>query len=404
MIATALLILAGVGAVLTTVQVLLVARLRRKNRPFARRGPGSGTGSRPAGSSEAPRVSILKPLSGLDDGLAENLASFARLRGVSYEVILSAARADDPAVHVARQVMRRFPASPFRLVVGGPDRPRVTNRKVERLAAARHLAAGEILLVSDSNVRVAPDDLAATVALFDDPAVGCVSNLFVGDGARSLGACIDSLHLLTFVLPGSALAAASGVPCVVGKSMALSRRALEAIGGFEAFLSVLAEDQAIGVAVRNAGFSVVVSPVVVRNVVISRSLGAALARQARWNKIRWSFSKSLYTGELLLNPFPVSLLACGAATLAAPASLFPFAAAAGLLSLVRIVQTATLARLTGARLPAGHLLLLPLKDLLQFGAQFVPYVSYEVRWHGTRARLGPGTVLLPSRRESALAV
>jgi ceramide glucosyltransferase len=265
MLTVALLIVAGAGVIVTTAQVLLVARLRRKNPPFARRGPGSGTGSRPAASSAGPRVSILKPLSGLDDSLEENLASFTRLRGVSYEVILSAARADDPAVEVARRVMRRFPAAPFRLVVGGRGRAGMANRKVERLVAAGRLAAGEILFVSDSNVRVAPDDVTATVALFDDPAVGCVSNLFVGDGARVFGAVVESLHLLTFVVTGAALGAASGVPCVVGKSMALSRAALDAIGGFSAFLDVLAEDQAIGVAVRRAGFTVAVSPVVVTN-------------------------------------------------------------------------------------------------------------------------------------------
>ena len=98
MIVILLLVLAGVGAVLTTVQVLLVARLRRRRPPFAPGGPGGRAASRPAGSSAAPRLSILKPLSGLDDGLEENLDSFANLRGISYEVILSAARPDDPAV------------------------------------------------------------------------------------------------------------------------------------------------------------------------------------------------------------------------------------------------------------------------------------------------------------------
>jgi ceramide glucosyltransferase len=126
----------------------------------------------------------------------------------------------------------------------------------------------------------------------------------------------------------------------------------------------------------------------------------------RWNKIRWSFSKALYAGELLLNPLPVSLLACGAATLAAPTLLPTLVAAAGLLSfvsLVRIAQAAALARLTGARVPRRHLLAVPVKDLLQFGAQFAPLLSREVTWHGLRARLGPGTLLLPPRREPALA-
>ncbi|MFI5180671.1 MAG: glycosyltransferase [Thermoanaerobaculia bacterium] len=403
MFSIALLVLAGAGAILTTFQVFLVARLRRRRRPFVPERPAGRSASRPAASSAAPRLTILKPLSGLDDGLAENLASFADLQGLPYEVIFSSDRPDDPAVAVAEEVLRRFPRAPFRIVVGGGSHARVVNRKVERLLAAAREASGEILFVSDSNVRVSPVDIAETVALFADPRVGCVSNLFVGEGARSLGSVVESLHLLTFVATGTALGEASGVPCVVGKSMAIRRTALDAIGGFSAFLDVLAEDQAIGVAVRKAGFAVAVSPVVVRNVTVRRSLRAALARQMRWNKIRWSFSKALYAGEILLNPLPVSLLACGASVLAAPSTLPASAVSAGILLLLRVVQAGALARILGAATSPADLALMPLKDLLQFGAQFAPLVSREVTWHGHRARLGPGTILLPSRREPALA-
>src|SRR5207244_1073629 len=137
--------------------------------------------------------------------------------------------------------------------------------------------------ISDANVRVEPDAVAETVAMFGGD-VGCVSNLFVGAGAASFGATIESLHLLSFVAPGAILAAAAGVPCVVGKSMAISRRALRDIGGFVRFANVLAEDQAIGLAVREAGYRVALSPCVVRNVVIGRTLRRALERQIRWNK------------------------------------------------------------------------------------------------------------------------
>ncbi len=403
MAAILLLAVAAFGAVLTTLQVILVARLRRRRPPFPPETREARAASRPVASPTPLRLSILKPLSGLDEGLEENLESFANLRGGPYEVILSAARPDDPAVAVAERVLRRFPGGPFRLLVGDASYSGVVNRKVERLVSAAREASGEILLVSDSNVRVSPEDVAGTIALFDDPRVGCVSNLFVGDGARSPGSAVESLHLLTFVATGTALGDAFGVPCVVGKSMAISRAALDAIGGFAAFLDVLAEDQAIGIAVRRAGFRVAVSPIVVRNVTRDRVLGAALARQVRWNKIRWSFSRFLYAGEILLNPFPVSLLACGASALTAPDALSPAAASAGLLLLLRLAQAAVLARLLGADVPVRQLVLMPLKDLLQFGAQFVPLLSREVTWHGHRARLGPGTVLLPSRREPAPA-
>ena len=91
--------------------------------------------------------------------------------------------------------------------------------------------------------------------------------------------------------------------------MALPRHVHDLIGGFAAFGEVLAEDQAIGLAVREAGFRVVLSPVVVSNVIERRTLARALDRQVRWGKIRYAFSKFLFAGELLMNPFPVALLA-----------------------------------------------------------------------------------------------
>jgi ceramide glucosyltransferase len=400
----ALLALAAAAGLMTTFQAGLVLRFLGKKRPFV---PGplrrAANASRPGASTGAPRVSILKPLSGLDDGLEENLASFASLAGVTYEVVLSAERADDPAVAVARRVMARFPAAPFRLVIGGGTGVALANPKVDRLVAASREARGEIFYVSDSNVRVRPGDVAAVVAAFDDPDVGCVSSLFTGAGARSFGAVVESLHLLTFVLPGAVIAEFGGVPCVVGKSMALSRRALEAIGGFAAFIDVLAEDQAIGCAVRDAGLEVALSPVVVRNVTTNRPLGRALQRQARWGKIRFAFSKLTYTSELLLNPFPIALLACATAALLAPRALPPAAQLAGFLLLLRLAQGLALAKATGADHGFWQLLLLPVKDVLQLATQAAPYLSKEIVWQGHRARLGPGTLLLPSRHAAAAA-
>ncbi len=392
--------LAAIALALTTAQVVLVWKVRR--RPFWESPAGD---SRPDGSSlrsiqtrcPARRlVSVLKPLSGPEDGLEENLESFARLEGVPYEVILSVERSDDPAAAIARKVIARHPTAPFHLIVGQASRARIRNGKVDRLLVASRYANGDIFLVSDANVRMEPQDLARTVALFDDPSIGCVSNLFVGDGARSFGAVVESLHLLTFVVPGTAIAEAGGVPCVVGKSMALPRHVLESIGGFGAFLDVLAEDQAIGLAVRNTGFRVVLSPVVVRNVVVTRTLRRALDRQIRWGKIRFAFSAATYSTEILLNPLALVLAALFSGALFAPEFVPALAVFALAAALARVLQASLLARLAGARLESRHLFLMPLKDLLQFATQVVPYFSRHVSWHGHRTRIGPGTVLLPA--------
>src|SRR5688572_12448606 len=188
------------GTILTTAQALLTRRFRRTPRPFA---------------SSTRFISILKPVCGLDDELEENLVSFTRLDGIRYEVIISAEEWDDPALEVVQRVMRAHPSAPFRIIVDAGSRSGVVNRKVERLIAAARVATGEVFFISDSNVRVERDDLARTLQAFENPRVGCVSNLFTGAGAKTFGATIESLHLLGFVVPGAVIAAAIGAPCVV---------------------------------------------------------------------------------------------------------------------------------------------------------------------------------------------
>jgi ceramide glucosyltransferase len=366
--------IALIGTILTTAQALLTRRFRKTARPF---------GFPQAGSF----ISILKPVCGLDDELEENLLSFTRLEGIRYEVIISAEEWDDPALEVVRGVMRAHPSAPFRIVVDPGSRAGVVNRKVERLIAAARVASGDIFFISDSNTRVAPDDIARTVAMFARPGVGCVSSLFTGWRARTLGSVIESLHLIGFVVPGAVMAAAAGVPCVVGKSMAISRRAHDAIGGFERFRRILAEDQAIGLAVGEAGFEVALSPVVVRNVTVKRSVRRAVDRQVRWNKIRYSFSHPLYVVELTLNPLVFAVIAA----LLEPSrlALFPLFVLAA-----RYLQMALLNRATRAGLTWKQLAATPFLDALMLYAWFVPFFSDEVTWRGYRARIGRDTQMI----------
>jgi ceramide glucosyltransferase len=371
-ISTALAVLAVLAAVVTAVQTILTIGFRRRGRPFA----GS---LREQAFRRDGFISILKPVCGLDHELEENLLSFVGLDGLQYEVILSVEDRNDPAMPVLLTAVRDHP-DVFRLVVGQPrGAGGVVNRKVDRLIDAARVARGDIFFISDSNVRVSADDLQRTLVAFDDPRTGCVSNLFVGSHGRSLGAAVESLHLLAFVVPGTASAAVAGVPCVVGKSMAISRRVHDAIGGFASFRTILAEDQAIGLAVREAGYRVEVSPVVVRNVIGQRSVGRAMDRQVRWNKIRYSFNRALYAAEILTNPLPLALLAAAAgATALLPAAIL----------VLRVIQLQILARATGA---AVRVEAIPMLDAVMFAAWFVPFFSNSIEWRGYRARIGRNT-------------
>jgi ceramide glucosyltransferase len=185
----------------------------------------------------------------------------------------------------------------------------------------------------------------------------------------------------------------------VGKSMAITRRVWDRIGGFEAFRDILAEDQAIGLAVKADGRRWELSTRVVRNVIVKRTLGQALDRQLRWGKIRFAFSKTLYTAEFLLNPFPLALTACFLSLLLTPQWLAYTAALAVGSACLRVTQVNAAGKATGAGLPFAHAVLAPVQDLLQFATQFIPFFSREVNWREHRARLGRGCVMLRTRQQ-----
>src|SRR5512135_3120111 len=57
---------------------------------------------------EWPAVSVLKPVCGIEKGLEENLRSTCRQDYPEYQVVLSAQRADDPAVPLMLKIQQEF--------------------------------------------------------------------------------------------------------------------------------------------------------------------------------------------------------------------------------------------------------------------------------------------------------
>ena len=197
-------------------------------------------GAPSAGSSPVPRrfragsagISVLKPLRGIDDDLEANLASFADQDWPVFEVLLGLHDDADPAASMAHAAAARWPGR-FRVVIQGPELG--MNPKVSQLAALVAAARHELLVISDSNVRVEPGYLAEIAARLEDPEVGLVTHLIAGVGERSEGALLENLHLAGGVATGIAAAKAiAGRDVVMGKSMALRREDLDAMGGLRA--------------------------------------------------------------------------------------------------------------------------------------------------------------------------
>jgi len=70
---------------------------------------------------------------------------------------------------------------------------------------------------------------------------------------------------------------------------------------------------------------------------------------------------------------------------------------------IRLAQIATLSWAMSVPFGLRDALGVPLLDLLQFAAQFVPYVDDRVTWRGYSARLGPNTELIDVVPQAAAA-
>jgi ceramide glucosyltransferase len=359
--------LAALGLVALAVQALAVWRHvgARPPRPPAR----------------LPAISILKPLCGADDELAENLEAFARLPA---ELLLGVEHRGDPAYPVAVAAAARRPDR-VRVVVqrGTPG----LNPKVNQLMTLAAEARGPIVVVSDSNVRPAPGYLEGIAAHLADPAVGLVTHAIVGGGERTLGALLDGAHLSAAVGPGVIAAKrVAGRDIVVGKSMALRARDLDALGGFAAVKDVLAEDYVLGLLVpARLGKRVVVAREPVTQVVCSRSVAEFVRRYLRWTVIhRKVVAPAAYAGELLLNPIAVAALAC---------ALRPSALALLVVAAKLAVDGAAARLLRGRGLRPAALLAVPVKDLLLAAVWLRCLFSDTVTWRGRRLRVLAGTRL-----------
>ncbi len=310
-----------------------------------------------------PPISILKPLCGVDDDLEANLASFASLDYPSYEVVLGVRDRSDPALN-----------------------PKV-NQLIGLAAAARH----DVLLVSDSNVR-APDGYLDDVARhLAEPGVGLVTHPVGGVGEESLGSTLDNLQASSAVGPATvAVKRLTGRDVVVGKSMALRRADLAAMGGFESVRDVLAEDYVLGVKVtRELGKRVAIGSVAIPAVSGRRDVAGFLSRYGRWCVMQRKIAGTpVYAAQALLYPLPFALagLALAPGTWALPVMLLVWMSKA-------LLDGATARILRGTGFGARVLWLSPLKDFLFLFAFVRAFGENSVEWRGNRLIVQAGSRL-----------
>ncbi len=234
------------------------------------------------GPDFAPPVSILKPVRGVDEDAYANFASFCKLDYPTYEILFAVADAGDPVLPLLKQLQAEFPARQIRVITDVPQLG--ANRKLNNLAKLAQEARYDILVISDSDVRVAKDYLRLVAANFADPQVGVVTAFFRGITRGSLGAELEALVLATETVPNALVARKleGKVQFAFGWTMATTKEHLRSVGGFEDMVNVHSDDFELGNRISARGLKIALLPVPVEMIFAPESFEQYLRHELRW--------------------------------------------------------------------------------------------------------------------------
>jgi ceramide glucosyltransferase len=269
-------------------------------RPVTSASPGLG--------SFTPPVSNLKPIRGLDPEAYENFASFCRQDYPDYELLFCVGERDAPVVPVLEKLVRDFPQRRIRILFGTDSH--ALNDKVAKLARLVSEAQHEILVISDSDVRVRPDYLRTLVAPLADPKVGAVTCFYVPIRVKSLAQSLQTIGMVSDFYAG-VLAdwQLEGMKFALGPTIATTRTQLAGFGGYRAIENRPADDLLVGRLIAERGYEVRLLPYTILTVPDYQSMPDLLQKRMRWLVVMRHMRRWGHMGLLFTQGLPWSLAA-----------------------------------------------------------------------------------------------
>ena len=328
----------------------------------------------PAKSAKSPSVTILKPLRGEDAALRANLASFcAQDYPGEVQFIFGVMDFGDPAISIVKDLVALFPNRKVELVIN----PAIhgTNLKISNLINMMPYVRHDWIVIADSDIGVEPNYLQRLVVALEAPGVCALTCLYHGIAISGIWSRLAALaidgHFLPNVLVG--LRTRLATPCF-GSTIALRRKHLDEIGGFRAFSDCLADDYAMGAALRQKGRGVAIAPLLVAHSCTDASFKELWNHELRWARTIRTVDSRGYAGLVITHPLPFALLALAAGATAWGAALAVIAISC------RTVLLLVTARKHGFVSPPYWLT--PFRDLLSFAVFVWSYWGRSVEWRG----------------------
>jgi ceramide glucosyltransferase len=346
----------------------------------------------------SPPASILKPVRGLDREAYDNFASFCLLDYPEYEILFCVTSADDSAVPVIEKLQADFPERSIRLLIGAPNIG--ASGKVNKLCRLVQEANHDLVVISDSDVRVEPNYLRDVVAPFADPNIGAVTVFFRSLTGGSFGATLDAAGSAVEFAASALLARRLvGIHFTLGATMATTKKLLAEIGGFETLANHYVDDYELGNRITQLGYNVELARTPVCMVYPRESLLQFLRHELRWTIGLRNVRPGGHAAIGFTFGLPWTILAVFAAPSAAFASLYVLAYLA-----LRSAVYLTVG-VWGLQDPVvrRRWWLAPLRDAASFGVWIASYFSNRICWRGLEFRVKKG-ILIPLAASSKKSV
>src|SRR5579859_5653178 len=335
----------------------------------------------PLTHSFTPPISVLKPVRGVDYDAYENFASYCRLDYPEYELVFAMADPHDPVIPVIEKLQRDFPGRSIRFV---NDVARVgENNKVNSLCRLVQEARYDLLVMTDSDVRVEPNYLREVAAPFADSGVGAVTSFYRCVGGGSIAADLDMLGMCMDSAPSALVARKleGKVKFAYGWTMATTKKRLAEIGGWEALANHHSDDFELGNRIASQGHRVELMREPVWMVFPKQSMGDFLRHELRWAIGLRNVRPTGYAGLIFTLGLPWTILAALAASASGWMGIALAYIFAYLILRIGMAYTSGVWGLRDHNI-AGKLWLAPVRDAVSAGIWLAGFLTDRIQWRG----------------------
>ena len=336
-----------------------------------------------------PQVTVLKPLCGREIGLEAALESFiAQKTDFPVRFVFGASDGADPALKTCQNLAARYPGCSVEFLIDPSERGR--NPKVSNLINMTRAGLDEVVVISDSDILIAPGTLQAAIDALAAEGVGAVTTLYrarpsiANDRVRSFGAW----YLDYWDLPMQMLYARL-VPLATayGPLTAVRRGALEAIGGLQALADHLCDDAELGRLVRKAGYTVAFTPALAETLVNDGTVSQLFQHELRWARSTLGNTAGGFAASVVNCPGAIPLLLLLHPSVAA---VLVVAAPVLLRSVLATIIVRRFGRAPDMMRPG--LVDLWLRDCACFAVWAAAFLVKHVHWRGQRLSLSQGLI------------